>query len=308
MKPDEKGGRREGIAPAMVWAAAPALLLELAFYLAVGFAGVRRSFEKIQPAGLRALLLAGSGLAPYLLLSARLGNFRMPEFLLLAGLVGVLSFWYVAAKKGALADCVFLGVAAAVYLSRVFHEIFPSPAAHMQLEALGRLMWVHVGIGAVVGVRGWEAGLGFWPAGRDWRIGLEHYLFFLPAGGAAAYAMRAVKFHVAEPLWRAPLVAVGIFFAFLWGVALAEEFFFRGFLQQMLEKAWNSRVGALIAASVLFGLAHLPFRGFPNWKWVVLATLLGLSCGIAYWRAGSVRAPMVTHALVVATWKTLLGG
>jgi predicted Abi (CAAX) family protease len=35
----------------------------------------------------------------------------------------------------------------------------------------------------------------------------------------------------------------------------------------------------------------------------LVATLLGLACGAAYLRSGSVRAPMVTHAFVVTTWR-----
>jgi len=54
---------------------------------------------------------------------------------------------------------------------------------------------------------------------------------------------------------------------------------------------------------VLFGLAHLPFRGFPNWRAVSIAGVLGLFCGLALIKARSVKASMVTHALVVTTWR-----
>jgi membrane protease YdiL (CAAX protease family) len=69
----------------------------------------------------------------------------------------------------------------------------------------------------------------------------------------------------------------------------------------------NEALGVL-AASMLFGLAHLPFRGFPNWKWVMVTFVLGLFCGLAYAKANSVRASMVTHALVVTTWRVLFAG
>jgi len=54
---------------------------------------------------------------------------------------------------------------------------------------------------------------------------------------------------------------------------------------------------------MIFGAAHLWFHQFPDWRQAVVATVLGLACGIAYIQTGSVRAPMVTHALVVATWR-----
>ena len=55
-----------------------------------------------------------------------------------------------------------------------------------------------------------------------------------------------------------------------------------------------------------FGLVHLRFGNrFPNWNMVGLATLAGVFFGWAYLRAGSIRAAMVTHALVVATWRSV---
>jgi hypothetical protein len=55
--------------------------------------------------------------------------------------------------------------------------------------------------------------------------------------------------------------------------------------------------------SLLFGLAHLWFRSFPNWRWVPVAAVLGWFCGRARNQAGSIRAGMVTHVLVVTTWR-----
>jgi hypothetical protein len=81
-------------------------------------------------------------------------------------------------------------------------------------------------------------------------------------------------------------------------VALREEFFFRGVLQEWLD----SRTG-LVVVSVAFGLVHLPYREFPNWRMAILATVAGLFYGRAYLGARSVRAAMVTHALVNTTWK-----
>ena len=59
----------------------------------------------------------------------------------------------------------------------------------------------------------------------------------------------------------------------------------------------------LALASVAFGLVHLPYRGFPNWRFVAMTTLLGLICGLVYRRTQGIRAPMVTHALAATTWQ-----
>jgi hypothetical protein len=59
----------------------------------------------------------------------------------------------------------------------------------------------------------------------------------------------------------------------------------------------------LLIASLVFGGVHLWFRMFPNWRWALLAGVLGWFCGRARNQAGSIRAGMVTHALAVATWR-----
>jgi hypothetical protein len=55
--------------------------------------------------------------------------------------------------------------------------------------------------------------------------------------------------------------------------------------------------------SLLFGAVHLGFRGFPNWRWAMVVSVLGWFCGRARNQAGSIRASMVTHALVATTWR-----
>ena len=101
-------------------------------------------------------------------------------------------------------------------------------------------------------------------------------------------------------------MAVGTFFGMLWVVALSEEFFFRGLLQRWLSEWLRSERGGLVVASVLFGLAHLPFRSFPNWRFALLAAVAGLFYGRAYLKAGGIRAAMVAHALVNTVWRVLL--
>jgi membrane protease YdiL (CAAX protease family) len=56
---------------------------------------------------------------------------------------------------------------------------------------------------------------------------------------------------------------------------------------------------------VLFGLAHLGFRQFPNWRFAVVAGVAGVFYGLAYRRGGGIRSAMVAHAFTVTAWKTL---
>jgi len=76
---------------------------------------------------------------------------------------------------------------------------------------------------------------------------------------------------------------------------IAEEAFFRGFIQKKLVTSltkfrWGT-AGGLIIASVLFGLAHAP----GGWKYVVLATVAGMFYGAAYAKSERIEASILTH-------------
>jgi anti-anti-sigma regulatory factor len=89
----------------------------------------------------------------------------------------------------------------------------------------------------------------------------------------------------------------------LWVAVPLGRVLVRGVLQQWIEDWTRSRSGALLITSAIFGLLHLWLGGFPNWKWALVAGVLGWFCGRARNQAGSIRASMVTHALVATTWR-----
>jgi membrane protease YdiL (CAAX protease family) len=92
------------------------------------------------------------------------------------------------------------------------------------------------------------------------------------------------------PLWA----AVNLLFT-----CVPEEAFFRGFVQHRLQAGAGAGMGrvALVAAALLFGLAH--FAGGP--LYVVLATVAGLGYGWVYARTNSIEASILTHFAVNAT-------
>jgi uncharacterized protein len=283
----------------------PAFLLEIALYLAPGFPDARKRFDRIKSKISRAALLTIGAIAPYLLVSLRLGSFHWTALVQLTVLAGVAAFWYVWMRPSAVVDVLFLALIAAVFVTKIFAGIYTHPVPHLPLEILGRLMWIRVGIMAVLSLRRIEnIRFGFVPNSGEWRIGIQQFLYFAPVGALAAYLLRIAHFHpIALVWWKFPLYVLGTFLAVLWVLALAEEFFFRGFLQQLLARGLHSEIAGLLATSVLFGMAHLSFRHFPNWQFAAIAALAGLFYGLAYLRARSVRACMVTHALVVTTWR-----
>jgi membrane protease YdiL (CAAX protease family) len=97
------------------------------------------------------------------------------------------------------------------------------------------------------------------------------------------------------------------FLAALWVIALFEEFLGRGLLQRWISDWTGHPTLALLTASALFGLSHLWYgHPFPNWRQAIVTTALGWLCGKAYEQAGGIRAAMVTHALAVTVYQTLL--
>jgi CAAX protease family protein len=283
----------------------PAFLAELAFYLAPGFPAARKAFDALGSKALRAALLAASGILPYLMEVSRTGSFHVMRFAELLAFILLAAFWYALAPRAIVSDLLFLGFMAGVYLSKQFEPIYGHPAAHAALGILGQLMWIRVGLMAVLSLRGIDdQRFGFVPSEEDWRVGVQHYAYFLPVGAALGYWEGFARFHPQHLVWwKFALLLLGTFAGILWVVALAEEFFFRAFLQQVLTRRTHSETAGLLTASILFGLAHLPFRKFPNWRIATIGGVLGLFCGLAMIKARSVKASMVTHALVVTTWR-----
>jgi membrane protease YdiL (CAAX protease family) len=296
--------------PQLHWimtAALPAFLIEAVFYVGAVVRETRIWLIDAVPLRLRALLLWLSGLIPYLVFSYSAGTFNAHAFGLLAALTGVLAYWFVLFPQRAAYEIGFLIVAAAPVVLHVFRRIYVSPDPHLRVDILGHLAWIHLGVAALLTIREWNPGaFGFWPHRREWRIGIACYLASILPIALLALALHDVRW---APMnghwWRVTAVALGTFFAVFWVVALSEELFFRGVIQRALLDVSRSKVAAILVSAAFFGVVHLWFHQFPNWQRALVAAVLGVACGIAYAESGSVRAPMVTHAFVVTTWRVL---
>jgi hypothetical protein len=278
-----------------------AFLVEYAFYLVPGFPRLREWLADRIPPRRLALFLAISALAPYLIYSVPSGQFRVIAASRLAALVLALSFWYIVRGPSRTGDLALLGLVGVVLVSKFFKQIYISPVP--SIDFMGKLMLIRLYASVMLMQREVEGtGYGFLPSAKDWRIGLRYFLYFLPVGVALSLVLGLVRFKTSPSLLAmAPLQFLGA----LWLTALWEEFLTRGLLQQWISD-WTGRPQfGLLFASAVYGLSHLWFRGFPNWKWVIITTVLGWFCGKAYNEAGGIRAAMVTHALVVAILQTL---
>jgi CAAX protease family protein len=113
---------------------------------------------------------------------------------------------------------------------------------------------------------------------------------------------RALHFIAFAPQWGSaktlPFVALVIFFFTAW----PEEFLFRGLLQNLLSQASKSDLAGWWTASILFGFAHITNLGFPNWRYVILASIAGFFYGWTWRRTGSIFASALVHAAVDISW------
>jgi membrane protease YdiL (CAAX protease family) len=291
--------------PNIPWQTAlPAFVLEAAFYATLASERIRARFEKLPPA-LFATLLTVAAVLPYSLATVAFGTFSWAHLGWIAMLAAAVSFWYILLPKKPAADILLIVFIAATWLAKPFSLWYLCPYPKLYLPVLGQLMWFRTGLFAMLSIRRIRGvGFGFWPRSREWGIGAVHYAIFLPLAAILAHLISFVSPRIPPFGWeKTSLLAVAYFFGTLWVLALAEELLFRGLLQQWLVAWLHSEWIGLIAASLIFGSVHVFYRPFPNWKLAVLASLAGVCYGLAFRRARSIRASMVTHALVVTTWK-----
>ena len=140
--------------------------------------------------------------------------------------------------------------------------------------------------------------------GKNWTL---HILGALVAFGCIAIPL-GLKLHFliySPPHWTSWSVwksliptMLGILFFTAW----PEELLFRGLLQNFLSRATNNEIIGWISASILFGFSHIPNGHFPNWRYVVLASIAGFFYGWTWRKTGSIFASALVHALVDILW------
>jgi membrane protease YdiL (CAAX protease family) len=141
----------------------------------------------------------------------------------------------------------------------------------------------------------------------DLRSALLGLVGFAAVGLPLGLWIGFLRYDPALPSWSD--VAAGIVGGYFL-VALSEEILFRGIIQNLAARRARHEWVAPVAASVVFGLAHLnnSTLGFavPNWAYVAMATLAGLAYGWVWRRTKKVTASAVTHTLVNLVWGIVL--
>lgn len=178
------------------------------------------------------------------------------------------------------------------------------PAWPQGLTAVGKMLLLDAGIYGFLAVRKLD-GVGFdlRLRLRDAATGLREFGLYTPIAIPLGLALGFLHLHAG---WPAPLRAAGAFlFTFVF-IAIPEELFFRGWLQNLLERRIG-RTPALLVTAVLFGLAHWNKRTTTfNWQYVLLAALAGIFYGRAWRAQRRVGASAITHATVDTLWSLWL--
>ncbi len=286
------------------WTTIAAAILAFAPVVAFGLCGATlierfRAFPRALQIALPAVLAV-----PYLVAAWPLGWFRWEWFGLYALLpVVVAAMLSLVAKidpeqNGHWLEFVVLLLLGLAVDLRWFEGAWPR-----RIVFMNKLLLLDAGLCGFQCVRG-LTGVGFdlrlkW---SDWKIGLREWVFYTPIAVVLGLALGFLHWHwrVDRP-WILPLSWLFTFFF----VALPEEIYFRGWMQNLLERRIG-RAASLLVTAVLFGLSHFNKRAaFFNWRYVLLASIAGVFYGRAWRTERRIGASAVTHTTVDTLWGAL---
>jgi uncharacterized protein len=281
-----------------------AALLTLVPFFSAAFCPRSLQLAQRWPLSLRILAPALLGL-PYALVSFSDGLFRwtwLALYTLLPVLISLLLYGANLAdpeQRGDWRDFLILGVLGLAVDLRWFE-----PAWGPGLAIFNKVLLLDAGIYGFLAIRQLrQVGFDLRLRLRDFRIGLLWLAAYAPIAVALGLFLGFLHFHPHMPsLWH---VLLGWIFTFLF-VAVPEELFFRGWMQNLLERRVG-RVRALLITATLFGLSHFNKRAVHfNWRYVLLALLAGIFYGRAWLQDRRVGASAITHASVDTIWSAWL--
>jgi CAAX protease family protein len=255
--------------------------------------------------GAAAILLAAALFLSYLMYSLGTGTFSALRVAAACALIFLPLALAASAERrppGVWQDFVIIAATWAAVKFLPVRWLWPFPGEKLS-HVFTVLLMVDVGIAVFLMMRhidcvGYSIG---W--GPKWGLSIGgSFLTFAVIAIPLGLAERFVQF---APRWSSaaslPFTALGILLLTAW----PEEFLFRGLLQNVLSRVTSSDLTGWCTASVLFGLAHITNNHFPNWRYLLLATIAGFFYGWAWRKTGSIFASALVHAAVDTLWHFL---
>jgi hypothetical protein len=182
---------------------------------------------------------------------------------------------------------------------------FAAGARLVPRAAQGFLHSVAYGIAILLGLILWTGFRSF--AGMKYNPPRQPRDFWLPLAGFAIVAPVLAVVGIAIGFIPPPhlpvqsagrmAAAVGLIYA---ATALPEEILFRALIQNLLMQRFGPGTRTLLAASLIFGCAHLNNgpQPLPNWRYMILATIAGVAYGKVFQKASTVLSSAGLHMLV----------
>ena len=260
--------------------------------------------EKLGPGS--GMLLGACVFLTYLVYLVGTGTFVLTKAATMAGLVFVplgMAVWANGAAVGTWQDFVTLvGIWVLVKFGPT-HWLWTYPPGARLGYVLTVMMAVNTAVASFLLIRR-AKGIGYSLAwGKRWGLYVVgSFVVFACVAITLGISMRFVAF---APNWRSWTTYIGLSVAIFMFTAWPEELLFRGLLQNFVARAAKSELAGWWTASVLFGFSHITNLGFPNWRYVFLASIAGLFYGWTWRKTGSIFASALVHAGVDATWHFL---
>ena len=281
-----------------------AFAFELGVAISFAFATqqITRAVQRL-PVAAR-ILLPAVFVAPYLLVSIPAHSFWWNWCVLYAFLPVAIAWLLTHAaaadpqQRGNWRDAFILLIIGLAVDLRWFESAWPTG-----LRALNELFLVDAGLYGFLAIRQLNGvGFDFRLRWSDWRTGLRELLFFAPIVIGLGIALGFIHPHGNRVGVGSAILRWLLIFLF---TAVPEELFFRGWVQNLLERRLG-RHAALVIAAIIFGLSHFNKRNFGsahfNWRYVLLATIAGVFYGRAWRENRRIPASTITHASVDWLW------
>ena len=280
---------------ALAWALVP--------MLAFGFAGdaIVRVCDRL-PLTVRLLLPAAFGV-PYALTGAAGSRGQWLFLYLMLPVVVAVLLWH-AREQDPLQRGDWRDGAVLLVLGLAVDLRWLEPAWPAHLSVIGKLILLDSGLYGFLVIRQ-LSGLGFdlLIRARDVAVAVRELALYAPIAVPLGLALGFLHFHAGLPRpWQATATALLTFFF----IAVPEEIYFRGWIQNLLERRLG-RNYSLWLTSAIFGLAHFNKLAMRfNWRYVLLAAIAGIFYGRAWRQQHRVAASALTHASVDTVWSLWL--
>lgn len=278
-------------------------LLSLTLALSPAVQWVRFVISSLFP-GRRKFLFIPILLSPYFIYAIGTHDFRWIALFRLAALAVSAPLLYLSFPIGrpstfAWQDALLAAFMMSAVLFQGLHGVFNVP---VNLDFIGRLFLIALASWTWTFIRP-VPGLGYEFVFSKQVLSAAAINFALFAAIALPLG-RALHFITWNPHWHGVARFITDYLEIFLFIALLEELFFRGFLQNLLTRTFRERWAGQALASILFGFSHIFHAPVPNWRYVLLASIAGWCYGSAYRASGTILASGLTHALVDTTWRT----